>query len=435
MTPSPTKFANSKELLLRKGKARTSLALLGGVPTFTTPLHVGRPNLGNRQRLLARLDRILDRNWLTNNGPFVQEFESRIADFLGVKHCVAMCNATVALEIAIRAAGLEGEVIVPAYTFIATAHALQWQAITPVFCDLDPRTHNLDPAKIEPLITPRTSGIIGVHVWGRPCPIDELTAIARARDLTLMFDAAHAFGSSYRGRMVGGFGLASVLSFHATKFLNSFEGGAVVTDNDDLASRIRLMKNFGFAGYDDVVYVGTNGKMTEICAAMGLTSLESFGEFQAANRDNYNAYRQGLQNIDGLSLIRYDSKEQSNFHYIVVEVDESAAGLSRDELVAVLHADNVLARKYFWPGCHQMQPYRSWFPHAKLLLPETERLAKRVMVLPTGVTIGPAEVETVCAIIRAALANRDAVREALARAGNHAAPTQPFGTGDLAPDL
>ena len=369
MTPSPTKFANSKELLLRNGKARTSLALLGGVPTFTTPLHVGRPNLGNRQRLLARMDRILDRNWLTNNGPFVQEFESRIADFLGVKHCVAMCNATVALEIAIRAAGLEGEVIVPAYTFIATAHALQWQAITPVFCDLDPRTHNLDPSKIEPLITPRTSGIIGVHVWGRPCPIDELTAIARARDLTLMFDAAHAFGSSYRGRMVGGFGLASVLSFHATKFLNSFEGGAVVTDNDDLASRIRLMKNFGFAGYDDVVYVGKNGKMTEICAAMGLTSLESFGEFQAANRDNYNAYRQGLQNIDGLSLIRYDSKEQSNFHYIVVEVDESAAGLSRDELVAVLHADNVLARKYFWPGCHQMQPYRSWFPHAKLLLP------------------------------------------------------------------
>jgi len=436
MTPSPQeKITNSEELVRRNGKAYGSLALLGGVPAFATALHVGRPNLGNRQRLLARMDRILDRNWLTNNGPFVQEFESRIAEFLGVKHCVAMCNATVALEIAIRAAGLEGEVIVPAYTFIATAHALQWQAITPVFCDLDPRTHNIDPAKIEPLITPRTSGIIGVHVWGRPCPIDELTAIARARDLTLMFDAAHAFGSTYRGRMIGGFGRVSILSFHATKFLNSFEGGAVVTDDDELASRVRLMKNFGFAGYDDVVYVGTNGKMTEICAAMGLTSLESFAEFQTANRNNYSAYSQGLRDIDGLTLIHYDPKERYNFHYVVVEVDASAAGLSRDELVAVLHADNVLARKYFWPGCHQMQPYRSWFPHAKLLLPETERLAQRVMVLPTGATVGPAEIEGVCAIIRAALANPDAVREALARAGKSTPVAQSYGTSDLAPDL
>jgi dTDP-4-amino-4,6-dideoxygalactose transaminase len=403
-----------------------SLALLTGIPAFAEPLHVGRPNQGNRQRFLDRMNTMLDRNWLTNNGPFVQQFEAHLAEFVGVKHCVAMCNATLALEITIRAAGLKDEVIVPAYTFIATAHALQWQEITPVFCDLDPRTHNLDPAKVESLITPRTTGIIGVHVWGRPCPIAELTAIARAHDLTLMFDAAHAFGSTYQGRMIGGFGLAEVFSFHATKFLNSFEGGAVVTNNDELAARIRLMKNFGFTGYDDVVYLGTNGKMTEACAAMGLTNLESVAEFQSANRRNYDCYREGLGDLDGLSLINYDPREQYNYQYVVLEVDETATGLSRDHLVAVLHAENVLARKYFWPGCHQMQPYRSCFPHAKLLLPETERLAPRIIVLPTGVAIGAAEIKTVCDIIRTALTNPNAVREAVARAGKNPTLAQPI---------
>jgi len=344
------------------------LAVLGGKPAFSECLHVGRPNLGNRERLHERLKEILDRDWLTNNGPVVQEFERRIAAFVGVKHCIAMCNATVALEITTRAAGLTGEVIVPSYTFVATAHALQWQEITPVFCDLDPRTHNIDPARVEELITPRTTGVIGVHVWGRPCPIDELTAVCREHELTLMFDAAHAFGCSYKGRMIGAFGLAEVLSFHATKFLNTFEGGAVVTNDEPLAKKIRLMKNFGFAGYDNVVYIGTNGKMTEVCAAMGLTNLESIDEFLAANRRNYECYREGLEGIDGLTLIRYDRAERSNCQYIVLEVEEQKLGLSRDNLVAVLHAENVLARKYFWPGCHRMQPYRAYYPQARLVL-------------------------------------------------------------------
>jgi dTDP-4-amino-4,6-dideoxygalactose transaminase len=343
----------------------------------------------------------------------VQEFERRIAEFVGVKHCIVMCNATIALEIAIRAAGLEGEVIVPSFTFIATAHALQWQEITPVFCDLDPRTHNIDPAKVEALITPRTSGIIGVHVWGRPCAIDELNAISRGHGLTLMFDAAHAFGCTYKGRRIGGFGLCEVLSFHATKFLNSFEGGAVVTNDDELARKIRLMKNFGFEGYDNVSYIGTNGKMTEVCAAMGLTNLECIDEFLAANQRNYACYQEGLLGIDGLQLIEYDAREFANYQYIVVEVDPETAGLTRDELVTVLHAENVLARKYFWPGCHRMEPYRSYFPHAKLLLPETEKLAARVIVLPTGTAVGPEEIGKVCEIIRTAIANRETVRAAL----------------------
>lgn len=224
------------------------LAIFGGVPAFEESLHVGRPNIGKRERLLERINEMLDRRWLTNNSPFVRQFEQRIAEMLGVKHCVAMCNATVALEIAIRAAGLSGEVIVPSFTFIATAHALQWQEITPVFCDIDPHTHNLDPRRVEQMITPRTTGIIGVHVWGRACDVEALTDIAQCHHLKLLFDAAHAFGCSYKGRMIGNFGDVEVFSFHATKFFNTFEGGAVVTNDDDLANKIRLMKNFGFAG-------------------------------------------------------------------------------------------------------------------------------------------------------------------------------------------
>ncbi len=390
-----------------------ALAILGGAPTFAQPLHVGRPNIGSRAALLARLDEMLDRRWFTNDGPLVREFEQRVAAFAGAKHCVAMCNATVALEIAIRALGLRGEVIVPSYTFVATAHALQWQEITPVFADLDPGTHNINPAQVERLITPHTTGIIGVHVWGRPCDTDALAAIAQKHRLQLMYDAAHAFGCSRGGKMVGGFGACEVFSFHSTKFLNSFEGGAVVTNDDTLAEKMRLMRNFGFAGYDRVIYIGTNGKMTEVCAAMGLTSLESIDELVAVNRRNHEAYRAALRDVPGVTLITYPADERCNYQYVVVEIDPERSPLARDELVAVLHAENVLARKYFWPGAHQMEPYRSFFPNARLLLPETERLAARIVVLPTGQGTSPEAIALVCDILRRAGARATDVRQVL----------------------
>lgn len=390
-----------------------SLALLGGEKTFQEPLHVGRPNLGDRDTVLRRINEIFDRRWFTNDGPLVKEFEARIQALVGVKHCVAMCNATIALEIAIRALELRGEVIVPAYTFIATAHALQWQEITPVFADMDPATHNLAPETIERLITPRTTGIIGVHVWGRPCNTEAIEAIAAKRKLKVMYDAAHAFGCSHRGQMVGSFGSCEVFSFHATKFINCFEGGAVVTNDDALAAKLRLMRNFGFAGVDKVIYPGTNGKLTEVCAAMGLTSLEAMEEIIAVNRRNYEAYREGLQGLPGILLKEYDSSERRNYQYIVVEVDETKATLNRDELVAVLQAENVLARKYFWPGCHRMEPYKSFYPNAHLLLPHTEKLSAQIMVLPTGQAICVEDVGKVCAIIRSALNQANEVRRAL----------------------
>jgi dTDP-4-amino-4,6-dideoxygalactose transaminase len=401
---------------LKPDTTRQSIALLGGEPAFREALHVGRPNLGDRGRFLSRVTDMLDRHWLTNDGPLVREFEAKVAGIVGAKHCIAMCNATVALEIAIRALELKGEVILPSYTFVATAHALQWQEITPVFADINPHTLNIDPAAIERLITPRTTAILGVHVWGRPCDTSAIQKIAEQRGLVAMYDAAHAFGCSHDGRMIGTFGACEIFSFHATKFVNSFEGGAVVTNDDALAFKMRLMRNFGFAGYDRVVYLGTNGKMTEICAAMGLTSLETMEDIVTINRQNYEAYRDGLRGLPGVSLIDFDPTERQNYQYVVVEVDPDLARLNRDELVEVLHADNVLARKYFWPGCHRMEPYRSFQPHAALLLPETERLASRIIVLPNGQAVTPHTVATVCGIIQSACAQAEMVRKLLPRA-------------------
>ena len=388
------------------------LAIFGGPSAFEEKLHVGRPNAGGRERLMERIGEVLDSRWLTNDGPLVREFEERVAELLGVRHCIATCNATVGLEVTFRAAGLTGEVIVPSLTFIATAHALEWVGLTPVFCDVDPVTHNIDPAQAEAMITPRTSAILGVHLWGRPCDTDVLEDIVRRHDLRLMFDAAHAFGCSHGGRMVGSFGDAEVFSFHATKFFNTFEGGAVTTDDDTLAERVRRMKNFGFVEYDEVTEAGTNGKMNEVCAAQGLTSLESLDDFVATNRRNHEQYRLGLEGLSGVYVAPYEESESNNYQYVVLEVDEAKTCIGRDDLVQVLWAENVLARRYFYPGCHRMEPYRSRGPRPEL--PVTERLAERLVTLPTGTAVGPEEISGICKIIRTAVSNGCEIRQRLA---------------------
>lgn len=380
-------------------RSPSDLAINGAPQMFAEPLHVGCPNIGARDAFMKLVGEMFDRRWLTNNGPLVQELERRIADYLGVKHCVAMCNGTIALEIAIRALKLEGEVIVPSYTFIATAHSLFWQGITPVFADIDPTTHNLDPEAVRRMITPRTTGILGVHLWGRAAPVDELQAIADEHGLKLLFDAAHAFGCTHRGHRIGCFGRAEVLSFHATKCFNTFEGGAVTTNDDELAYSMRLMRNFGFAKSDDVIYPGTNGKMPEVCAAMGLANLDRVSDVIAVNKRNYDAYAGKIAAIPGLSLLRFSSAEENNWQYIVVEVDRQCS-VRRDAIVEALQAENVIARRYFWPGCHQMKPYRDLFPDAALELGATREVAGRVLLLPTGTAICLAEITQICDIVR-----------------------------------
>ena len=394
------------------------LAVLGGAPAFASPHHVGAPNIPDREALLRRIDAMLEGRRLSNRGPYVRLFEDQIAKRVGVRHCIAMSNGTVALEIGARALGLEGEVIVPSFTFVATAHALRWQGITPVFCDIDPATHLIDPKRIEALITPRTTGILAVHLWGRPAPVDALAEIARRHDLRLMYDAAHAFGCSRNGRMIGGFGDLEVFSFHATKFLNTAEGGAVVTNDDQVAARVRLMQNFGFTGLDTVEALGINGKMNELSAAVGLTSLESMDEWVAVNRRNRALWTVALAALPGVDPLHWGDGEQRNDQYIVAEIDEAVTGLGRDHLVSALRAENVLARRYFHPGCHNMEPYRREAPPGGWHLPGTEEVCRRVMVLPTGTAVSARDITRMAELMARIIAEAPAIRTALDRKEN-----------------
>ncbi|MES9945068.1 MAG: aminotransferase class I/II-fold pyridoxal phosphate-dependent enzyme [Candidatus Thiodiazotropha sp.] len=379
-------------------KSLDDLAINGAKPAFSEPLHVGHPFVGDRKVFLGYVDEILDNNWLTNNGPMVMALEKQVAEHHDVKHCVAMCSGTVALEIAIRALKLEGEVIVPSFTFIATAHALHWQAIKPVFADISPDTHNLDPDSVRRMISDRTTGIIGVHLWGRTAPIEELQAIADEHNLKLLFDSAHAFGCTHNGIKVGNFGACEVLSFHATKFFQTLEGGAVLTNDDSLADTLRLMRNFGFSGFDNVIHPGTNGKMNEMSAAMGLTNLQYLETRIEHNRNVYHHYLHALSNIPCIKLLQYDDKETNNYQYIVIEISEDCK-VSRDRLVEVLRAENILARRYFWPCCHRMRPYKSMLPAQSCSLEQSEIISDRVVVLPSGVAVDKEMIDTIVTAI------------------------------------
>jgi dTDP-4-amino-4,6-dideoxygalactose transaminase len=317
-----------------------------------------------------------------------------------VKNAIAICNATAALEIAYKALEFKGEVIIPSYTFIATAHALQWQGISPIFCDIDPNSHNIDPKKIERLITPKTTGIVGVHVWGRACDSNNIEKIASHYGLKVMYDASHGFFCTNGGRMLGTFGECEVFSFHATKFINCLEGGIIATNNNELAHKIRMMTNFGFTGYDQVEYLGINGKMNEVSAAMGLTNLESIDKIVSINRRNYKLYRQKLTGLTGISIINYNDEEKNNYQYVVIEVDPDLCSRTRDEIVATLHAENIIARKYFWPGCHRMEPYKTIYQEGDLDLKETNRIAAQVIVLPTGESVDTDVIIMICNIIK-----------------------------------
>jgi dTDP-4-amino-4,6-dideoxygalactose transaminase len=382
------------------------LAVFGGRAAFAEPLHVGRPNIGDRSQLHERIDGALDRRWLANDGPLVAEFERRVAELMDVEFCVATASATAGLQLVARALGLTGEVVMPSFTFIGTAHALAWLGITPVFADIDARTHNVDPAAVERMLSPRTSAIVGVHVWGRPCDVEALEELAARHDLALVFDAAHALGCTHRGRPVGRSGRAEVFSFHATKVAGAGEGGVVTTNDPELADSVRLMRNFGFTGYDRVTGLGTNAKMNELSAALGLTSLDALDRFIAVNRRNHLRYAQELRDVPGLTLVEHPPHESHNYHYVVIEVEEP---MLREDLVTVLHAERVLVRRYFAPACHRLEPYLADAPR----LPVTEALSARVLALPTGTSITEEDIARVCAIIRLASARGDELHQLL----------------------
>ena len=387
------------------------LAILGGPPAFAEPLLVGRPLIRRRRAWFSRLGDALDRRWLSNNGPFVRQFEQAVARRLAVRHVVATANGTLGLQLALRALNLHGEVIVPSFTYVATAHAAAWEGLTPVFCDVDLQTHNLDPGAVERLITRRTSAILGVHLWGRPAPVGRLARIAKRHGVRLLYDAAHAFGCSARGRMIGNFGDAEVFSFHATKSVTTIEGGAVATNNGALADRLRRLRRFGLSPDGEVETLGTNATMSEVNAALGLTTLEAFDEIVAHNRRCYTRYVEGLSGLPGIEVLPYDAREQTTYPFVVLDVGADAP-FSRDEVAALLEAEGVHARRYFAPGCHRLPPYRR--ADARPRLPNTERLCRSLLTLPSGQAVTDRQVRTLTAVLRRAWADAPAVRQALA---------------------
>jgi dTDP-4-amino-4,6-dideoxygalactose transaminase len=385
----------------------SDLAMFGGSPLFSEKLYVGRPNLCSRAKLHDALDRIFDNRWLTNDGPFLRQFEERLQDYLGVRHVVAVCNATIGLQMVYRALrpadARRNRALMPSFTFIATAHAWEWEHGEPVFCEVDAARHLLAPAEVAAKLDDQTALIVGVHTWGQPCRIAELEALAQAKGVPLVFDSAHAFSNSWQGRRIGGFGQAEVFSFHATKFFNTFEGGALTTNDDALAGELRHMRNFGFSGYDHVSSLGTNGKMQEISAAMGLCLLEELDGVLAANRRNYQAYRQALGAIPGLSVLDIENPDKANCQYVVAQLAPGLPADLRDRLVEALWAENILARRYFHPGCHHSQPYATRSPVP--VLPVTDELCRRVLVFPTGTAVQPEQIEAIAEFVRFFLAN------------------------------
>lgn len=376
------------------------LAIFGGKPSFARPLHVNRPNVGDKDLFLSKVDDAWDARWFTNDGPIARELEARLQDYLDVRHCVLANNGTAAMTMLIHALGLSGEVILPSFTFISTAHSLHWAGIKPVFCDLEPGTFNMDPAHCRELITPRTTAVIPTHVWGNACAIEEFEHLCRSNGVPLIFDSAHAFGSTHNGRRIGGFGDAEVFSFHATKAFHTCEGGAITTNDDALAARLRRIRNFGFADYDTVEMAGTNAKMSEIHAAMGLANLSQIDATFARCKAAFDIYAELLDELPGFHLTKPPAGEQSNHHYVAASVDAQKFGLSRDSLLKALHAENVLARRYFYPGSHASEPYRSVNPEAGASLPNTADANRRTIVFPAGAGITLGEVNGVCGLLK-----------------------------------
>lgn len=365
----------------------SELAVLGGSPLFRQPVHVGQPNVVDADRLANRIADVIKSGHLTNNGPQVRDFEAEIAHRCHVKHCVAVCNGTMALQIMAKACQLTGEVIVPAFTFIATAHALEWIGLTPVFADVDAETHTLCPESVTSCLSEKTSAILGVHLWGNPCRTQRLQKLADDFGLQLMFDSSHAFGCQVGGRPVGSFGKAEVFSFHATKFVHAFEGGAIVTNDDTIAQRCRNYRNFGISGLSTIDSAGINAKISEVGAAAGLESMDSMEVILQQNRANHNQWSRAVDRLNGLDMISLPPNTVLNRQYVVATIDVDEFGLSRDQLLAILRAEGVFARSYFVPGCHKASPYVGQAIHRRVPLPVTESLLKTVIQFPTGLSV------------------------------------------------
>lgn len=380
--------------------APEDFACTGGSPAFSSAIPVGQLYFPDFDQYETALRGIVGRRYYTNHGPLVRDLESRLEAYLGVRNVVVVTNATLGLYLVALALSLKGKVIMPSFTFIATAQAFLLAGIEPVFCDIDPLTHHMTPQAAEAVLEDGVSAVCAVNLWGGTADVPGLESWARSHGLPLLFDSAHAFGVRRAEGMVGRFGRAEVFSFHATKVMSATEGGCICTDDDDLAERLRNIRSDNGVRRPVAVPLTVSARMSEAQAAIALMSLDDFERRVANDRDIFEAYRRALAGVPGVRIVEPNGVVRSNYHSVVLEISEREYGLSRDDLWAILRAEGILARRYFKPGVHRCVPFDSMRPQQVEALPMTDRLCRRVLQLPIGARLTTADATTIAGLVR-----------------------------------
>jgi len=364
------------------------------------PIYVTQPDLPPLAEFTELLKQIWDTKILTNNGQFHQQFEKELADYLGVKHISLFTNGTLALITALQALRITGEVITTPFSFVATTHSLWWNNIKPVFADIEGDYFNLDPEKVEAAITPQTTAIMPVHVYGNPCNLERFQQIADTYGLKLIYDAAHAFGVKINGNSVLNYGDLSILSFHATKVFNTIEGGAIISPDEKTKKRIDYLKNFGFADETTVIAPGINAKMNELQSAYGLLQLKYVDDCIAKRNGIASVYREELKSINGISFIDDIEGVDHSYSYFPILVDTSSYGRTRDDLYEDLKRHNIFGRRYFYPLISHFPTYRGLSSSRKDNLPVAEKVAEQVICLPIYPQLENIEILKICEVIQ-----------------------------------
>ena len=358
---------------------------------------VTRSSMPELQEYINEIKSIWDTHWLTNMGVKHQELQKNLIDYMGVEQIELLTNGHMALELSMQAFNLEGEVITTPFTFASTTHAIVRNVLKPVFCDIDPITFTMDPSKIEKLITDKTSAIVPVHVYGNICNIEEIDRIAKKYGLKVIYDAAHTFGETYKGKGIGTFGDASCFSFHATKVFNTIEGGCVCYHDEEFGRALYKLKNFGIRNEEIVDGVGANAKMNEFCAAMGLCNLRHVDEEIAKRKTVVERYREHLENVEGIQLSPIQENVESNYAYFPVIFDEKVFGASRNEVMDKLAENGIGARKYFYPLTNSFECFHGEFDVNET--PIARHLSLRVLTLPLYADLSVEDVDRICKII------------------------------------
>lgn len=370
---------------------------------------VTKSTLPPMEEYVEEIKRIWSSNWMTNAGPIYEELENRLRQYLRCKNVELYVNGHMALDIAIKALGLAGEVITTPFTFASTTHALVMNGINPVFCDIKPEDYTIDESKVEALITEKTSAILAVHVYGRPCNVSKLEQIAHKHNLKLIFDAAHAFGVKVNGEPIGNFGDISMFSFHATKVFNTIEGGALVYKDENLTKRLRNLRNFGIEGPESVVQVGLNAKMNEFSAAMGICNLRHLDENIYDRKRVAESYYERLKGLAGIQILDFldDRQVTWNYSYFPIVINDTIAGFTRDELFVRLEENGVFTRKYFYPLVTDFECYRNNY-FSNDLLPVAHSVANKILCLPMYAGLEEKDIVRVCDTIKCLFRERNA---------------------------